>query len=361
MRVLLAGGGTAGHTSPLLATAEALRRREPGVDITCVGTERGLETRLVPAAGFRLELIPPVPIPRSLSLTALRTPTAVVAAVRAAGEVLRRVGPDVVVGFGGYVAGPVYLAARRAGVPLVIHEGNAVPGLANRLGARFADVVATSFPDTPLNGAHWVGLPVRRAISTLDRAAERVSARSELGLAADLTTLLVTGGSQGARRLNETVPSAAADLAAAGVQVLHVAGPRGSARPPDDCGPDAPPYIVVSFVDAMERAYAAADAVVCRAGASSVTEAAVLGLPAVFVPLPIGNGEQALNAAAVVRAGGALLVDDRDFDPAWVRRELVPLLVDRERLCTMGRAARDLVRPHADEALADLVLSAARR
>ncbi len=360
MRVLLAGGGTAGHTSPLLATAEALRRREPGVDITCVGTERGLETRVVPAAGHRLELIPPVPIPRSLSIDALRAPIAVAAAVRAAGEVLRRVRPDVVVGFGGYVAGPVYLAARRAGVPLVIHEGNALPGLANRLGARFADVVATSFPDTPLRGAHWVGLPVRRAISTLDRAAERASARAQLGLAADLTTLVVTGGSQGARRLNDTVPSAAGDLAAAGVQVLHITGPRGSVHLPDKRLADGPAYVVVPFVDAMEQAYAAADALVGRAGASSVTEAAVLGLPAVFVPLPIGNGEQALNAAAVVRAGGGLLVDDTDFDPAWVRRELVPLLLDHERLRTMGRAARDLFRPDADDALADLVLAAVR-
>jgi UDP-N-acetylglucosamine--N-acetylmuramyl-(pentapeptide) pyrophosphoryl-undecaprenol N-acetylglucosamine transferase len=270
--------------------------------------------------------------------------------------VLERVSPDVVVGFGGYVCTPAYLAARKAKIPIVIHEGNALPGLANRVGARFATVVATSFPDTKLRGAQFVGLPIRRAISTLDRAGRRGEARQHFGLAAEAPTLLVTGGSQGARRINQSVGAAAADLAAAGIQVLHVKGPLGEVSLPD-LPAHAPPYVVVSYVDQMDLAYAAADAAIGRSGANSVTEAAAIGLPAIFVPLPIGNGEQALNARAVVAAGGAILVDDADFTPDWVSHQVPALLTDPARLERMGAAATGLIRRDADDALADLVLA----
>jgi UDP-N-acetylglucosamine--N-acetylmuramyl-(pentapeptide) pyrophosphoryl-undecaprenol N-acetylglucosamine transferase len=273
--------------------------------------------------------------------------------------VVTRVSPDVVVGFGSYVSMPAYLVARRLRVPLVVHEGNALPGLANRFGARFCtDRVATSFPGTRLPHATYTGLPIRRVISTLDRADVRPIACAHFGLDPDLPTLLVTGGSQGAARINSAVAGAAPALAEAGVQVLHVAGPRGSVSLPADRGADAPPYVVVPFVDKMELAYAVADATVGRAGANSVTEAAVVGLPAIFVPLPIGNGEQRLNAAAVVEAGGAILVADKDFTPDWVTRTVPALLSDKDRLARMGRAARDLVPSDADEAVARMVLAA---
>jgi UDP-N-acetylglucosamine--N-acetylmuramyl-(pentapeptide) pyrophosphoryl-undecaprenol N-acetylglucosamine transferase len=362
VRVLLAGGGSAGHTSPLIATADALRRLDPDTDIVCVGTERGLETRVIPEAGYRLELIPPVPLPRRPSVDLLRVPGRLRGAVRAAREHIRAFAPDVVVGFGGYVSMPVYVAARRAKVPLVIHEGNALPGVANRFGARFCtNLVATSFPDTKLRHARFIGLPIRRRISTLDRAAHREEGRRFFGLEPDRPTLLVTGGSQGARRINESVSAAALDFAAAGVQVLHVMGPKGYVSVPEDRGPAAPPYVVVPYVDRMELAYAAADAVVGRAGANSVTEAAALGLPAVFVPLPIGNGEQALNAKAVVDAGGGILVDDGDFTPDWVRARLPGLVSDERRLAEMSKAATGLIRRDADDVLAQLIVDAARR
>jgi UDP-N-acetylglucosamine--N-acetylmuramyl-(pentapeptide) pyrophosphoryl-undecaprenol N-acetylglucosamine transferase len=359
VRVLLAGGGTAGHTSPLIATADALVRRVEGVEITCLGTERGIETRVIPAAGYPLELIPPVPLPRGLSVDLLRVPGRLRASVAATRRVVELRRPHVVVGFGGYVSTPAYVVARRAKLPLVIHEGNALPGLANRFGAALCTrLVATSFPDTPLRHARFIGLPIRRAISTLDRAAMRATARQHFGLRADMPTLLVTGGSQGARRINDSVGAAAGDLLRAGIQVLHVSGPHGHVplQTPDQPGP---PYVVVPFVEQMELAYAAADAVIGRAGAGSVTEAAAVGLPAVFVPLPIGNGEQALNAAAVVAAGGALLVDDADFSSAWVSRHVPPLLTDPARLEAMSRAAAGLIRADADEALADMIVQAA--
>lgn len=361
MRVLLAGGGTAGHTSPLIATADAIRRQLPETTITCLGTERGLETRVIPEAGYPLELIPPVPLPRRPSADLLRVPGRLREAVTATRRVFDKVQPDVVVGFGGYVSMPAYLAARRAKLPLVIHEGNALPGIANRFGARFCTkVVATSFPDTKLPHAQFIGLPIRRAISTLDRADLRELARSSFGLDPDLPTLLVTGGSQGARRINEAVSAAALDFAAAGVQVLHIRGPNGEVHLPDRPA-DAPPYVVVPYVDRMDLAYAAADATVGRAGANTVTEAAAIGLPAVFVPLPIGNGEQALNAKAVVDAGGGLLVNDQDFTPDWVRGVLPALLTDQARLAAMSAAATGLIRRDADDVLARMVIAEANR
>ena len=188
---------------------------------------------MIPAAGYRLELIPPVPLPRRPGADLLRVPSRLRAAVRATREVVRRVDPDVVVGFGGYVSMPAYVVSRRLRVPLVIHEGNALPGLANRFGARFCTRhVATSFPDTRLPHAAFTGLPIRRSISTLDRAALRDEARAHFGLRPDLPTLLVTGGSQGAARINGAVSGAAPALAAAGIQVLHVTGPTGSVDAP---------------------------------------------------------------------------------------------------------------------------------
>jgi UDP-N-acetylglucosamine--N-acetylmuramyl-(pentapeptide) pyrophosphoryl-undecaprenol N-acetylglucosamine transferase len=356
MRVLLAGGGTAGHTSPLLATADALRRLQPEVEITCLGTPRGLENRVVPEAGYPLELIPPVPLPRRPGADLLRVPSRLRAAVKEALAILDRVRPDVVVGYGGYVSVPVYLAARRRRTPLVVHEQNALPGLANKVGARVADRVAVSFPDTPLPRAEYVGLPIRRMISQLDRAAARAEARAFFGLDPDRPTLVVTGGSQGARRLNQSVSGAARALGEAGVQVLHVVGPRGEATPE----PTDAPYVVLDYVDRMDLLLAAGDLMVCRAGANSVTEAAAVGLPAVFVPLPIGNGEQPRNARPVVDAGGGLLVDDAAFTPEWVAATVPGLATDTERLARMGQAAAARIPRDADDKLARIVAECQR-
>ena len=356
MRILLAGGGTAGHTSPLIATADALRRLDPTVEITCLGTPRGLENTVVPAAGYPLELIAPVPLPRRPSVELLRVPGRLRGAVRSTLAIIDRVQPDVVVGYGGYVSVPAYLAARRRRLPIVVHEQNALPGVANKVGARLATRVAVSFPGTPLPKAELVGLPIRRMISTLDREAMRAEARAFFGLDPERPTLLVTGGSQGASRLNEAVAAAASALGAAGVQVLHVVGPKGEASPEIT----AVPYVVVHFVDRMDLAYAAADLVLCRSGASSLTEAAAVGLPAVFVPLPIGNGEQTLNARSVVEAGGALLVANEALTSEWVAATIPDLATDPPRLAAMGAAAAAMVPRDADDKLAAIIVEVAR-
>jgi len=228
--------------------------------------------------------------------------------------------------------------------------------VANKLGARITTHVATSFPETPLRHAEYVGLPIRRMISTLDRVALRAEGRAFFGLDPALPTLLVTGGSQGARRLNQTLAAAQPALTSAGVQVLHVSGPQGSVEVSVE--PGGPAYSVVPYVDRMDLAYAAADLVVCRSGANTVTEVAAVGLPAVFVPLPIGNGEQALNARGVVAAGGGLLVDDAALTPEWVAATVPELLHDATRLARMSTAAAGLIRRDADDRLAEMIRSA---
>jgi UDP-N-acetylglucosamine--N-acetylmuramyl-(pentapeptide) pyrophosphoryl-undecaprenol N-acetylglucosamine transferase len=362
--VVLAGGGTGGHIEPMLALADALRRRAADgaeLRITCLGTARGMETRLVPARGYELRLIPPVPLPRKPTFDLLRVPGRVRRAVGETRALLQELGADVVVGFGGYVALPAYLAARRAGIPIVVHEQNALPGLANRVGARLAARVAVTVPGTPLHRGEHVGMPLRTAISGLDRAGRRTEARAAFGLDADRPTLLVVGGSQGAASLNRAVVGAADALTAAGVQVLHARGPKNA----DVTVPGRPagsaPYVVVDYLERMDLAYAAADLALCRAGAVTVAELSAVGLPAVFVPLPIGNGEQRRNALPVVEAGGGLLVEDARLTPAYLESSVLPLLTDPAALAGLARHAAAAGVPDADERLADIVLGVARQ
>ena len=353
MKAVLAGGGSAGHVSPLLALADRLVLDDPATEIVALGTETGLEARLVPARGYRLHPVPKVPLPRRPSVSLLQLPANLRRAVREARRAIDELGADVVVGFGGYVAAPAYLAARQAKVPIVVHEQNSRPGFANRLGARLTDKVAVSFPGTPLRHAVRTGLPLRSEIVNLNPVAIRTPARASFGLEPDRTTLLVFGGSLGAQRLNEVIPRLSGDLAEAGVQVLHVAGAGKQVTMREMSG--GPRYQVVEYVDHMELAYAAADLVIGRAGANTVSELTALGLPAIYVPLPIGNGEQRLNAEPVVAAGGGLIYDDADLTPDRLRESLLLLLADPERRRTMGEAARGFGRLDADRELANLV------
>jgi UDP-N-acetylglucosamine--N-acetylmuramyl-(pentapeptide) pyrophosphoryl-undecaprenol N-acetylglucosamine transferase len=360
--VVLAGGGTGGHIEPMLALADALGRRADGgapVRITCLGTARGMETRLVPARGYDLRLIPPVPLPRKPTPDLLRVPARVWRAVAETRALLEELSADVVVGFGGYVALPAYLAARRAGIPVVVHEQNALPGLANRIGARLAARVAATVPGTPLHRAEHVGMPLRRAISSLDRVASRAAARAEFGLDADRPTLLVVGGSQGAASLNRAAVGAADALTAAGIQVLHARGPKNTDVTVAPRPAGSAPYVIVDYLERMDLAYAAADLALCRAGAVTVAELSAVGLPAAFVPLPIGNGEQRRNALPVVEAGGGFLIEDAELSPAWIETTLLPLLSDAPALAGYARHAAAAGVPDADERLADIVLSVA--
>ncbi len=357
--VVLAGGGTAGHIEPAMAVADALVALRPDVRITALGTARGLETRLVPERGYDLQLITPVPLPRKPSADLARLPLRIRAAVRETREVLDSVQADVVVGFGGYVSLPAYLAARGGGlrrrrrIPVVVHEANASAGWANRVGARSARRVLAAVPDSGLKGSEVVGIPVRESITSLDRAALRAQAREFFGFADDARVLLVFGGSQGAQSLNRAVSGAAENLAAQGVSVLHAYGRKNTLELP---APGAAPYVGVPYLDRMDLAYAAADLAICRSGAMTVAEVSAVGLPAVYVPLPIGNGEQRLNALPVVNAGGGLLVEDAELTPDFVTERIGTLMGDTAALDQMTTAAslaghRDAARRVAQIAL----------
>lgn len=359
--VVLAGGGTAGHVEPAMAVADALTELDPQVRITALGTARGLETRLVPERGYDLRLITPVPLPRKPSADLLRLPLRVRTAVRQTRAVFDSVDVDVVIGFGGYVSVPAYLAARpglrRSRVPVVIHEANASAGWANRLGAHSAQRVLAATPDPGLGAVEVVGVPVRASITSLDRAALRAQARAAFGFAEDARVLLVFGGSQGAQSINRAVSGAAGALAAKGISVLHAHGPKNTLDLPE---PSGPPYVAVPYLDRMDLAYAAADLAICRSGAMTVAEVSAIGLPAVYVPLPIGNGEQRLNALPVVEAGGGLLIDDADLSPSLIADTVASVLADDDRLRQMTASAALAGHRDAARRVAEVALEVAR-
>ena len=358
--VVVAGGGTAGHIEPALALADAVMRLRPDARVVALGTKRGLETSIVPQRGYQLELIPPVPMPRKPTPALLKLPMNVRNSIKVTRAVLERVGANVVVGFGGYVALPAYLAARNR-IPIVVHEANARAGLANKVGARYAVKVAAAVPNSGLGNAEIIGIPLRQSITSLNRAALRAKARAHFGLDPNAPTLLVTGGSQGAQTINRAVSGAARELADAGIGVLHAYGRKNTIVVQNDqASRGAPPYVAVPYLEQMDLALAAADMTVCRSGAMTVAEVSAVGLPAVFVPLPIGNGEQSLNATAVVEAGGGILVPDAELTPAKVAELVIPILTDPRRLNTMSQAAMGSGSKTAADVLARMVLEAAK-
>jgi UDP-N-acetylglucosamine--N-acetylmuramyl-(pentapeptide) pyrophosphoryl-undecaprenol N-acetylglucosamine transferase len=347
-RFLLTGGGTAGHVNPLLATAESLKAS--GHEVLVLGTEAGLEARLVPQRGFELVKIAKLPFPRKLGLDALRFPFRLAALVGQVSAIIKSREIDCVVGFGGYVSAPGYLAAALTRRKLVIHEANALPGIANRLGALVTKHRAVAFANTPIRGALVTGMPLRAEITA---RYDKDQARVELGLEPDTPTLLVTGGSLGARRINETIAASADTLAAAGIQVYHIVGGDSELPPVSDRL-----YQRVSYCDRMDVAIAASDFAISRAGASTVSEFAAVGLPALFVPYPVGNGEQRLNAQTVVAAGGAMLVADAEFSPEVVFEKVIPLISAQSRLAEMSEAAKSVAIADGTERLTQLVLRA---
>ena len=372
LRVLLAGGGTAGHVNPLLATAAALRDPATGGDeraeLLVLGTKEGLEDRLVPEAGYDLAYVPRVPMPRRPTGDLFLLPRRLQKAVIASREAIERVGAQVVVGFGGFVSTPAYLAARQAGVPVVIHEQNARPGLANRLGAGWAAAVALTFASTRLKASKGrtevTGLPLRPAIGA---ARARGRGAAALGLDPQAPTLLITGGSLGAQHLNEVIASSLGRLPS-DLQILHLTG-RDKDAPvraaleravaEGAAAPDmADRYHVMDYLSAMEQAYACADGVICRSGAGTVAELTALGLPALYVPLPIGNGEQRLNAADCVAAGGGRLVPDGDLAADDIV-SFTDLLADPEARVAAAEAAASTGVRDAAARLAALIRSVA--
>ncbi|HVE47061.1 MAG TPA: undecaprenyldiphospho-muramoylpentapeptide beta-N-acetylglucosaminyltransferase [Acidimicrobiales bacterium] len=364
---VIAGGGTAGHVLPALAVAQALAAKghAPGT-IHFVGSARGIEARLVPAAGFEVTLLPGRGIARRLTPANVAAAAGIVRAVVRAVVLVARRRPRVILVVGGYASVPCAVAAAVLRVPMVVHEQNAVPGLANRLAGRFARASATSFAGTPLPRAVTTGNPVRPEVLAVDRSpAGRAAAKAVLGVPVDRMVVAVFGGSLGARRINEAAKGMAEAWAGrADLTVYHVVGSRDWANfePPAAAREEGGLlHRVVEYEERMPLLMAAADVAVCRAGGTSVAELAAVGLPAVFVPLPIApHDHQTANASALVAAGAAVIVPDAELTPERLVAEVGPLLDDAGRREAMGAAARGLARPDAADQVAALLEHHAR-
>ena len=348
MRFLLAGGGTGGHVNPLLALAQQLKAE--GHEIYALGTKEGLEARLVPERGFQLLTVARLPLPRKISAAMILFPFRLLTeAFRTLGYI-RKYKIDAVVGFGGYASPPAYLAGFFARKPLVVHEANAIAGYANKLGAKLGAAVAIAFPNSNLKGL-LTGMPLRKEIVESVAEYDKGQARIELGLDPMLPTLLVTGGSLGAKHINETIIDSLDQLRAAGIQVLHIVGERANLEELSEPG-----YRRMSYCTRMDAAIAASNLAVSRAGASTVSEFSAAGLPGIYIPYPVGNGEQRLNAATVVEAGGGELVSDSDFTPEYVSNRVIPILSHAATLKKMSKAAKSVGIVDATQLLRDLVL-----
>ncbi|KFI90524.1 UDP-N-acetylglucosamine--N-acetylmuramyl-(pentapeptide) pyrophosphoryl-undecaprenol N-acetylglucosamine transferase [Bifidobacterium ruminantium] len=380
--IVLSGGGTAGHVNPLLAVAHVIRDLEPDADIAVVGTAVGLEHDLVPQAGFELETIEKVPFPRRPNKAALQFPAKWRAETAKVRDILTRHHAQVVVGFGGYTSAPVYAAAHKMGIPIAIHEQNARAGMANKLGARWASMIGAAYAQPglkPRKGVEVerVGLPLRPAIAQLasdlehDRIATRKAAAAQLGVDPNRPLVVVTGGSLGAVNVNRAVAASAKELLAH-AQVIHLtgkgkddevrslvsvsAGEQVLGELGSDHASDGD-YRVAPYLERIDLAFACADLIICRSGAGTVSELTALGLPAIYVPLPIGNGEQRFNAQPVVDAQGGLMVADADFTPEWVRNHVTKLLADPKTLSDYGANAWKYGIRDAAEVMARRVLA----
>lgn len=367
MRFVIAAGGTTGHLSPGLALAQILK--DKGHEVTFIGSARGPEGRIVSDLGYRFHAVDVEGRGSGIfSVRNLRAAAKLAAATARCVKILIRSDPCVVVGTGGYAGLPACLAARIRGIPLVLHEQNSVPGLANRVARRFAVSIGAGFPGSErlLGGsAILVGNPVRPELLNLDRALLAPRAQEEFGLTSGLPTVLVFGGSQGAQSINRAVSGAYDGLRKLRIQILHLTGPshtgsvqaqvQAQVRPGDQIV-----YRILGYTDSMELAYACSDLAICRSGASTIAELAAVGLPAVLVPLPISLDEdQRHNAQAVVDSEGARMILDREFNPRVVIELIEGVLFNRAMLDKMAQAIGTLARPDAARKFAGLVLAAA--
>ena len=364
MKVLIAGGGTGGHIYPGIAVAEEIKRLSPETSVLFVGGDRGLEGRVVPEAGFELATIPARGLPRK---ALWRVPGAVLAntgAFAKAAGLVSSYKPDVVLGTGGYVSAPVVVAAWLARVPVLLQEQNAVPGLTNRMLARIADEVHVAFTES----RSWFarkdhlklsGNPVRRMILSGDRR----QALARFGLSEQAATVFVFGGSRGARRINEAALDAMTRLRG-GLQAQFIlqTGKEDFAWAKERAEKEQLPVTVVPYLTHIHEAYAAADLVVCRAGAMTLAEIAACGVPAILVPYPFAAYDhQVTNAQNLAERGGAVMILDADLTGERLATEVQRLVKDRPTLIRMSSNARRFARPDAAERIAKSLLDWASR
>lgn len=349
MRIIIAGGGTGGHVIPALAIAQQLKKQF-GAEILFIGTARGIETRLVPQAGFPLELIQVGALKNVSLLTRAKTMFDLPRAIAASSRMLSQFDPEVVIGVGGYASGPAMVAAIRRRLPTLAFEPNVVPGFANRMIARWVSAAAVHFEETCQYFPHCrvTGVPVREAFFSIPPKI------------AGAPTLLVFGGSQGARAINQamTTTESLAGLRAKvpGIHIIHQTGQRDHDNVLAAYQQSGISYEVHKFIDDMPSTFARANLLVCRSGASTVAEIAAAGKPAIFVPFPAAaDDHQNVNARALERSGAAVVVEESKLDAAYLVDSIAALIGDAARLRSMSQAAKSLAHPKAVEEIAEMV------
>ena len=360
-RVVLVGGGTAGHVEPALAVGNWLRTNDSTLTFDFIGTASGIERELVPAAGFPLRCITKVPLPRALNLSTVTFPFRFLISLLQALRIVR--GASVIIGFGGYVSASAYLAGKLAGVPIVIHEANALPGWSNRLGARIADRVAVAFESVPQKFPQWrnaivVGMPIRRSISELSqlsdstRASKRSTILESLGFTADLPVVLVFGGSQGSTAMNTAVQEFARSIEANRIQFIHAVGMK-NALPVATSN-----YRPLSYIFEMADMYLAADLIISRSGAVTCAEIEAVHKFAILVPLAIGNGEQIANAENLLQTGAAQMCSSADFNLEWLKQNLTTALASAEKFKSAPKRSTP---KSADQSLGEMALEVMKK
>lgn len=353
----LAAGGTAGHIEPAIATALAIIKEENNAQVFIIGTLKGLEVDLVPQRGLTLELIPATPLPRSINFKLLTLPIRLLKAKNVAKSLLTEKKVDCVIGFGAYVSLPVYFAAKSLSIPIIIHEGNKKAGIANRLGSRFAKQIYQMF-DGSIDGAITIGMPLRQDIKKLNRESAKKEALEHFNLKANKPTLLVFGGSQGASSINKAISEAMPELDSAGIQVLHALGKKNNAS---ENALKFDSYHHVSYFERMDLSFAVADLVVSRAGAMTIAEQSALGIPAIYIPFAVGNGEQVKNVSALINDGGGEMILDNELNGQILASRIKEIILNKDKLSKMSQAAIKHGKIDADVTLAKSAIKIAHQ
>ncbi len=351
--IALAAGGTAGHIQPALACAKTLKEKNPQLKILFIGTVKGLEQQIVPKENFELHLIPAVVLPRKINFEILFFPFKLISSILVTSKILKQNNVGCVIGFGAYVSLPAYLAAFLRGIPIIIHEGNKKPGFANRLGKFLTKEVFQMFPNS-LKDAKTIGMPLRSELKTFDKDKLRQEAVNFFKLNNSFKTLFVFGGSQGARSINNSIEQIIPSLEGKNIQVIHAVGQKNSIKQELLKHSFYHPYL---YVDRMDLAYSAADLVVSRAGAMTIAEQTVLGIPAIYVPFAVGNGEQIKNVQELINSEAGFLVLDSELSAEKISKMILENIFDTQKLSKMGSKAKNFGLIDADTEIAKTALN----
>lgn len=365
MRILIAGGGTAGHINPGIAIAKYIKQKNPEAEIVFVGTRKGLETKLIPREGFELKLITVRGFRRKLSADTLKAVKELFQGIFEARKIIKDYKPDIVIGTGGYVCGPVVFNASRMKIPTFIHEQNAFPGVTNRILSRFTDAVAISFKDSKdffkaAKKLVLTGNPVRNEMLQVERS----EARKKLGISSEQPVVAIMGGSRGAENINEAVVDMTLKYYRDGdCKIIFATGEAQYEKIMEKLGEGKPPNVeVVPYIYDVADVIAASDLVICRAGAITTSELTVVGIPSILIPSPyVTANHQEHNARALEEQGASVVILEKDLNGNILYNQMMSLLKDKEQLIKMSRNAKKIGIPNATEKIYSIVKEVLQR